>query len=49
MAGPGGLWRVEETRLTGPDGTTLPRIAGHVSYWFAWDGYLGVKSALYSE
>jgi len=48
LAGPGGLWRVEENLLVGPDGQKLPRIAGHISYWFAWDGYLGVESALYS-
>ena len=36
-----------EASLEGPDGTKLPRVPGHISYWFAWDGYLGVKSALY--
>jgi len=25
------------------------RVAGHVAYWFAWDNYLGVESALYEE
>lgn len=41
-------WAMREDFLVGPEGTKLPRIAGHISYWFAWDGYLGVKSELYS-
>ena len=49
LSGPGGLWRLEEDALVGPDGTRLPRIAGHISYWFAWDGYLGVESELFAE
>jgi hypothetical protein len=48
LAGPNGPWQVQEDALVGPDGTRLPRIPGSVSYWFAWDGYLGVKSELYS-
>lgn len=34
-------WSVTEEALVGPDGTRLPRLPGHVAYWFAWDGYLG--------
>lgn len=34
-------WAIEEDALVAPDGTRLPRLPGHVSYWFAWDGYLG--------
>ncbi|MDJ0943636.1 MAG: DUF3179 domain-containing protein [Kiloniellales bacterium] len=49
LSGPGGLWRLEEDALVGPDGTRLPRIPGHIAYWFAWDGYLGVESELYAE
>jgi hypothetical protein len=49
IAGPGGRWQVSETELAGPDGTRLARIAGHVAYWFAWDGYLGVASELYQD
>ena len=41
-------WEIGEAFLTGPDGTKLARVPGHISYWFAWDSYLGVKSALYS-
>ena len=40
-------WTITETALTGPDGTQLPRVAGHVAYWFAWDSYFGVTSELY--
>jgi len=43
-------WHVTEDFLVSEDGSTRrPRVAGHVSYWFAWDNYLGVKSELYSE
>lgn len=41
------IWTVTEDALIGPDGTRLGRVAGHIAYWFAWDGYLGSKSALY--
>lgn len=41
-------WQVTEDFLIAPDGKKLPRVSGHVAYWFAWDGYLGVKSELYS-
>ncbi len=47
IAGPGGKWQVGETELAGPDGAKLARVAGHVAYWFAWDGYLGIASELY--
>lgn len=47
LKGPISLWHVEEGFLLGPNGEKLPRVAGHVAYWFAWDGYLGVESELY--
>jgi len=47
LNGPDGAWELSEEALTGPSGQKLPRIAGHVAYWFAWDGYLGSESALY--
>ncbi len=34
-----GDWAITEDALVGPGGKGLPRIPGHVSYWFAWDGY----------
>lgn len=40
-------WQIGEDALTGPNGDVLPRIAGHVAYWFAWDRYLGLESTLY--
>jgi hypothetical protein len=33
------LWRVTEEALLGPHGASLPRLPGHVAYWFAWAGY----------
>lgn len=47
LLGDGGQWRITEDALIGPDDQTLPRMPGHVSYWFAWDGYLGAESELY--
>ena len=49
LAGPGGEWTLTEDALVGPGGEQLARLPGHVSYWFAWDGYLGVRSELYQE
>ncbi len=43
----GKAWTVTEDTLVGPEGEKLPRVPGHISYWFAWDGYLGTKSELY--
>lgn len=43
----GRSWQVTEDALVANDGTTLPRVAGHIAYWFAWNGYLGAESALY--
>lgn len=43
----GETWKLTEEALVGPDGTSLPRVAGHVAYWFAWDGYLGTRSEFY--
>ena len=47
LKGEGGDWKAMEEMLLGPNGERLPRVPGHVSYWFAWDGHLGVKSELY--
>ena len=43
----GTRWRVTEDALIAADGRSLPRVAGHIAYWFAWDGYLGATSELY--
>lgn len=47
LNGPEGVWQMSENALFGPNGQRLPRISGHVAYWFAWDGYLSSKSQLY--
>lgn len=39
-------WRIGEENLLGPGGEKLPRVAGHVAFWFAWAGYLGEESNL---
>ncbi len=36
----GVVWTVTEAALKGQNGRTLPRLPGHVAYWFAWSGYL---------
>lgn len=43
----GRTWQVTEEALVAADGSTLPRVAGHIAYWFAWNGYLGAESTLY--
>lgn len=40
LASGGDAWRITEDGLIGPAGETLPRLPGHVAYWFAWAGYL---------
>ncbi len=42
----GAVWNVTEQELSNGE-TSLPRVAGHVAYWFAWNGYLGAESELY--
>lgn len=43
----GQAWTATEDALIGPDGTRLPRVAGHIAYWFAWDNYLGDLATVY--
>ncbi|MBF9050212.1 DUF3179 domain-containing protein [Roseobacter sp. HKCCD9010] len=45
----GMTWRVTEDALEADDGRSLPRVAGHIAYWFAWNGYLGAESELYAR
>ena len=43
-----GDWVLQEDFLVSADGTQRrARLPGHISYWFAWDNYFGVKSELY--
>ncbi len=32
-------WTITESALMSEDGRALPRIPGHLAYWFAWAGY----------
>ena len=47
VSGDGAVWTIGEEALTAADGRSLARVAGHVAYWFAWDGYLGDVAELY--
>lgn len=40
------IWRVTEEALVAPTGRALPRLPGHVAYWFAWSGYFGREGEL---
>ncbi|MFT5699638.1 MAG: hypothetical protein ACI8ZB_002499 [Desulforhopalus sp.] len=44
-----GLWHIEEDFLIGPKGEKLPRLPGRISYWFAWDSFIGKASELYQQ
>ncbi|MBW4709136.1 DUF3179 domain-containing protein [Roseobacter sp. YSTF-M11] len=43
----GSTWIITEDAVIGPDGSRLPRVAGHIAYWFAWDNYLGGVATVY--
>ncbi|MEM8731552.1 MAG: DUF3179 domain-containing protein [Pseudomonadota bacterium] len=47
--GQGRIWSVTEEALIGPGGSTLPRVAGHIAYWFAWNNYLGDAASVYPD
>ena len=47
LSSDGRRWTIGEEVLRAANGETLPRVAGHIAYWFAWNGYLGSESALY--
>ncbi len=47
VAADGASWRITEAALVAEDGRRAPRVAGHIAYWFAWNGYLGLESQLY--
>ena len=44
----GATWQIGEDALTSADGRSLPRLAGQISYWFAWNGYVGAESEFYT-
>jgi len=41
------LWTTTEDALISATGERLPRVAGHIAYWFAWNGYLADVSEVY--
>lgn len=45
----GASWVQDENGLTNAADKTLPRVAGHIAYWFAWNGYLGAVSEVYES
>ncbi len=47
--GDGVAWEFTEEALVAADGRSRARVAGHVAYWFAWDGYLGEAAELFVE
>lgn len=48
LASPDGVvWDLREEEMVATDGRSLPRVAGHIAYWFAWNGYMGAESELY--
>jgi Protein of unknown function (DUF3179) len=49
VSGGGTVWAVTEEALTTADGRNLPRVAGSVSYLFAWDNYLGDAGQIYGR
>jgi hypothetical protein len=36
----GQSWRIEEDALVNAEGVRLPRLPGHIAYWFAWQGFI---------
>ncbi len=40
-------WQLTEDALVSNTGERLPRVAGHIAYWFAWNGYLADVSEIY--
>jgi hypothetical protein len=41
-------WRVTEEALTTPDGKSLPRLPGHLAYWFGWFSFYP-RTLVYGE
>jgi len=45
-----GAWTLSENFLSSADGKhKRARLPGHISYWFAWENFMGVKSQLYEQ
>ena len=41
ISGDSKIWQITEDALVAEDGTKLARLAGHISFWFAWENYYG--------
>ena len=41
VEGNGQSWQITEDALIAEDGTKLPRLSGHIGFWFAWHNYYG--------
>lgn len=39
----GETWRVTETALVSSKGEDLPRLSGHLAYWFGWNAFYGAE------
>ncbi|MCY3833790.1 MAG: DUF3179 domain-containing (seleno)protein [Chloroflexi bacterium] len=39
VSGDGRSWRISEEALIASDGERLPRIGGHLAFWFGWFGF----------
>ena len=33
------IWRITEDALIGAEGEKLPRLGGHLAFWFGWFSY----------
>ena len=42
-------WRVTESALVGPDDERLPRLGGHLAYWFGWFSFFPQTEVYKSE
>ena len=43
----GMVWQVGEESLIAPNGQRLPRLPGHIAYWFGWQSFTGGQSEFY--
>jgi len=44
-----GVWTVSEEHLTSASGEKLPRLPGHIAYWFGWESFVGGESEYYDR
>jgi len=46
-ASDGTVWRVDEEAMVSSTGERLPRLPGHIAYWFGWQSFTGGQSDFY--